>query len=159
MPATFTRSFAERLDKTCLPSVAEATDGAPVEPGRIYIAPGGDHHLTLAGNLSRRCVLRPGPPQTGHRPSVDVLFHSVGEIAGAASVGVILTGMGRDGAEGLLAMRRAGATTIGQDEASCVVYGMPRMAAQLGAVQTQLPLHRIADAILDACETQERRAS
>lgn len=157
MPATFTRSFAERLNKCCLPEVAEATEGAPVEPGRIYIAPGGERHLTLTGTVSRRCVLSPGPPISGHRPSVDALFHSVAQCAGPQSVGVILTGMGRDGADGLLAMRQAGATTIGQDEASCIVYGMPKSAAQLGAVQTQLPLHRIADAILDACETLEGR--
>lgn len=159
MPATFTRSFAERLDKCCLPAVAEATEGAPVESGRIYIAPGGDSHLILTGNVSRRCSLVQGPPHTGHRPSVDVLFNSVAEVAGAAAVGVILTGMGRDGADGLLAMRQAGAVTVGQDEASCVVYGMPKTAAQIGAVQKQLPLHRIADAILDACEAQERRVS
>lgn len=159
MPATFTRSFAERLDKCCLPAVSEASEGAPVESGRIYIAPGGDSHLTLTGSLSRRCGLVQGPLHTGHRPSVDVLFNSVAEVAGAVAVGVILTGMGRDGAEGLLAMRQSGAVTIGQDEASCVVYGMPRAAAQMGAVQKQLPLHRIADAILDACEAQERRVS
>jgi two-component system chemotaxis response regulator CheB len=159
MPATFTRSFAERLNKCCLPDVAEASEGAPVEPGRVYIAPGGDLHLTLAGSVSRRCALVSGPPQSGHRPSVDVLFNSVARSAGANAVGVILTGMGRDGAEGLLAMRRAGAATLGQDEASCVVYGMPKSAAQLGAVQSQLPLHGIADAILDACETQEGRVA
>lgn len=157
MPATFTRNFAERLNKFCLAEVAEATEGAPVEPGRIYIAPGGDRHLTLAGKVSRTCTLSSGPLQSGHRPSVDVLFNSVAQCAGAQAVGVILTGMGRDGAEGLLAMRQAGATTIGQDEASCIVYGMPKSAAQLGAVQTQLPLHKIADAILDACETREGR--
>jgi two-component system chemotaxis response regulator CheB len=130
-----------------------------VEAGRIYIAPGGENHLTVAGNVSRRCALVSGPLQSGHRPSVDVLFNSVAKTAGAAAVGVILTGMGRDGAEGLLAMRQAGAATIGQDEASCVVYGMPKSAMQLGAVQLQLPLHKIADAVLDACEAQERRVS
>ncbi len=158
MPASFTRSFAERLNKVCLPDVREAFDGAPVEAGRVYIAPGGDRHLMLAGNATRRCALVEGPLQSGHRPSVDKLFGSVARVAGAAGVGVILTGMGKDGAEGLLAMRAAGAVTIGQDEASSVVYGMPKSALQLGAVQTQLPLHRIADAILDACETQEGRA-
>ncbi len=159
MPASFTRNFAERLNKVCLPDVREAVDGAPIEPGRVYIAPGGDRHLTLAGNVTRRCALVEGPLQSGHRPSVDRLFGSVAWLAGPAAVGVILTGMGRDGAEGLLAMRAAGAVTIGQDEASSVVYGMPKSAFQLGAVQNELPLHRVADAILDACETQQARVS
>lgn len=157
MPPSFTRSFAERLNKCCLPEVSEAVDGAPVVTGHVYVAPGGDRHLTVAGAQTMRCVLVDGPLQSGHRPSVDILFRSVAKAAGAHAVGVILTGMGRDGAEGLLAMRNAGAFTIGQDEGTSVVYGMPKCAAQAGAVQRQLPLHRIADAILDACESQERR--
>jgi two-component system chemotaxis response regulator CheB len=106
-----------------------------------------------------RCVLADGPSESGHRPSVDILFKSVAQVAGTSAVGVILTGMGRDGADGLLAMRNAGATTIGQDEASCIVYGMPKVAHQIGAVQRQLSLHRIADGILDACETRNRKAN
>lgn len=159
MPPNFTRSFAERLDKLCAPKVMEAFDNAPIGPGCVYLAPGGSQHLRVAGESKLRCVLTDGPPESGHRPSVDVLFSSVAKSAGAASVGVILTGMGRDGAEGLLAMRKAGATTIGQDEATCVVYGMPRTAHQLGGVERQLPIRRIADAILDASEVQTRRAS
>ncbi len=159
MPPNFTRSFAERLDKLCAPKVMEAFDGASIGPGCVYLAPGGSQHLRVAGESKLRCVLTDGPPESGHRPSVDVLFNSVAKSAGAASVGVILTGMGRDGAEGLLAMRKAGATTIGQDEATCVVYGMPRAAHQLGGVERQLPIRRIADAILDASEVQTRRAS
>jgi two-component system chemotaxis response regulator CheB len=159
MPASFTRSFAERLNRCCAPEVAEASDGAPILPGRIYVAPGGDRHMTVAGSRALRCALVAGPPQTGHRPSVDMLFRSVADVAGPRAVGLILTGMGRDGAEGLLAMRQAGAATIGQDEASCVVYGMPKSAHLIGAVERQLPLHRIADAVLDICEAESKRVS
>ncbi|MFC5372350.1 chemotaxis response regulator protein-glutamate methylesterase [Brevundimonas faecalis] len=152
MPASFTRSFAARLDKISAATVTEATDGAPLAPGRVYIAPGGEHHLEVSKG---RCRLVAADPVNGHRPSVDVLFHSV---AGQARpmTGVILTGMGKDGAKGLLAMRQAGARTLGQDEATCVVYGMPRAAFELGAVERQLPLPRIAPAILDLCAASPR---
>ncbi|RYC31241.1 chemotaxis response regulator protein-glutamate methylesterase [Lichenibacterium minor] len=150
MPALFTRSFAERLDKLCAATVAEATDGAPLSPGRVYIAPGGGQHLEITGGSSLRgsgnpprCRLREAPPVNGHRPSVDVLFGSVAKVAGAEALGVILTGMGRDGADGLLAMRRAGAATLGQDAASSLIYGMPKAAFETGAVERQLPLRRI----------------
>jgi len=156
MPATFTRSFAERLNRSCAPEVAEAVDGAPLTPGRVYIAPGGDQHLQVAGGARAYCRLVPGDPVSGHRPSVDVLFKSVARLAGPAAVGVILTGMGRDGAEGLLEMRRAGARTIGQDESTCIVYGMPKAAWSLGAVERQLPLDAIASATLDFCSAQRR---
>lgn len=159
MPPSFTRSLADRLNRTCAPEVAEATDGAPLGPGRVYLAPGGGRHLRIAGTALLRCVLVDAPPEGGHRPSVDVLFKSVAQVAGAGAVGVILTGMGRDGADGLMAMRDAGAATIGQDEASCIVYGMPKVAYQIGAVQKQLPLHRIADGILDACEARHRKSN
>jgi two-component system, chemotaxis family, protein-glutamate methylesterase/glutaminase len=159
MPPSFTRSFAERLNRICAPTVAEATDGAVLAPGHVYIAPGGARHLRVSGSVTQRCVLAEGDLENGHRPSVDILFNSVAQCAGASAVGVILTGMGRDGAKGLLAMREAGARTIGQDEASCIVYGMPKVAHQMGAVERQLPLHRIADAVLDACETEHRKAS
>lgn len=159
MPPTFTRSLAERFNRTCAPEVAEATEGAPLTPGRVYIAPGGLRHLRISGHANKICSLAETPPENGHRPSVDVLFKSVAHAAGAGAVGVILTGMGRDGADGLLAMRNSGAATIGQDQASCVVYGMPRVAFDLGAVQKQLPINRIADAILDICDTRLRKAS
>lgn len=152
MPATFTKSFAARLDRACGATVEEAYDGAPLDPGQIYLAPGGSTHLEVVrsgGHL--RCRLREGDPVSGHRPSVDVLFKSVADATGAASLGVILTGMGRDGAQGLLAMRKAGAKTLGQDEATCVVYGMPRAAFELGAVERQLPLPALGEAILDQC--------
>ena len=150
MPPIFTRSFAERLDKLCAATVAEATDGAPLLPGRVYIAPGGGQHLEIAGGSSLRgsatpprCRLKEAPLVNGHRPSVDVLFASVAKVAGADALGVILTGMGRDGADGLLAMRRAGASTLGQDAASSLIYGMPKAAFETGAVERQLPLRRI----------------
>ena len=152
MPATFTRSFAARLDRSCGATVEEAYDGAPLEPGHIYLAPGGSTHLEVVRSGGRLgCRLREGDPVSGHRPSVDVLFKSVAEATGAASLGVILTGMGRDGAQGLLAMRKAGARTLGQDESTCVVYGMPRAAHEIGAVERQLPLNALGEAILDQC--------
>ncbi len=151
MPATFTSSFAARLDKMCAPTVVEAIDGAPILPGHIYLAPGGVAHLEVQGTTALRCRLVESPLVNGHRPSVDVLFNSVARACGDRSVGVILTGMGRDGARGLLAMREAGAHTIGQDEATCVVYGMPKAAFELGAVERQKPLSKIAHAALDLC--------
>ena len=150
MPGTFTKSFAERLDRLCPPTVSEAADGVPLQQGRVYIAPGGENHLEVVGANQLRCRVQPGEPVNGHRPSVDVLFHSVAKNAGPRAVGAILTGMGRDGAKGLLAMREAGAFTVGQDEASCVVYGMPKAAFELGAVQRQASLERIAAAVLGA---------
>ena len=156
MPATFTKSFAARLDKVCAPTVTEAEDGAPVKPGHIYIAPGGEAHLEVAG-ASPRCRLVRTDTVNGHRPSVDVLFNSVIGLK-RPMAGVILTGMGKDGAKGLLAMREAGARTLGQDEASSVVYGMPKAAHELGAVERQLPLHRLRPAILDLCAASPRAA-
>lgn len=150
MPATFTRNFAERLNRLCAPEVSEAEDGARLQPGRIYLAPGGDRHLEIAGSAEHpRCRLVEGEAVSGHRPSVDVLFNSVARVCGGRAVGVILTGMGRDGAQGLLNLRNAGAHTIGQDEATCVVYGMPKAAFELGAVERQLPLGRICNQILN----------
>lgn len=157
MPALFTRSFAERLDRLCAATVAEATDGAPLLPGRVYIAPGGDRHLEVSASAGTlRCRLRDAPLVNGHRPSVDVLFRSLAEAAGASSVGVILTGMGRDGAEGLLTLRRAGGATLGQDAASSLIYGMPRVAFELGAVERQLPLSRLGAEISAMTNTHRR---
>lgn len=152
MPPVFTRNFAMRLDKTCAPTVCEAEDGMAIQPGHVYLAPGGDAHLKVEGAGSNlRCKLFASGTVNGHRPSVDVLFDSVAAAVGGRAVGVILTGMGRDGAAGLKRMRDAGARTIGQDEASCVVYGMPRAAHELGAVEKQLPLTRISAAVLELC--------
>jgi two-component system chemotaxis response regulator CheB len=152
MPATFTRSFAARLDRATAAHVQEAYDGAPLEVGKVYLAPGGENHLEVIRAGGLRCHLRSGEPVGGHRPSVDVLFHSVAHAAGSAAVGVILTGMGRDGAEGLKAMRQAGARTIGQDESTCVVYGMPKVAQEIGAVSRQLPLGEIGPLALSLAE-------
>jgi two-component system chemotaxis response regulator CheB len=149
MPGSFTKSFAARLNRTCAAEVGEAYEGAPVEPGRIWLAPGGECHLEVAVTARPRCRLTAGPPVNGHRPSVDVLFESVAKCAGNAAVGVILTGMGRDGAQGLLQMRQAGARTIGQNEASSLIYGMPRVAFEVGAVEKQVHLTRISQEILE----------
>ncbi len=148
MPSTFTKSFAERLNRICAPVVQEATDGARLEIGKVYLAPGGERHLQVANPSAPVCRLVERDPVNGHRPSVDVLFDSVAELAGRNAVGVILTGMGRDGASGLLRMRQAGARTVGQNEKTCVVYGMPRVAYEIGAVETQLPLSSIGEEVL-----------
>ncbi len=148
MPSTFTKSFAERLNRLCAPVVQEATDGARLEIGKIYLAPGGERHLQVVNASAPCCRLLERDPVNGHRPSVDVLFDSVAELAGRNAVGVILTGMGRDGAAGLLKMRHAGARTLGQNEKTSVVYGMPRVAFELGAVEQQLPLNAIGEEIL-----------
>jgi two-component system chemotaxis response regulator CheB len=148
MPPGFTASLAARLDRLYAPKVVEAYDGAPLEVGRIYIAPGGGKHLEVRESQGLRCHLRAGPAVSGHSPSADVLFASAAEVAKSSAIGVILTGMGRDGAQGMLAMRQAGAQTIGQDEASSLIYGMPRAAFEVGAVERQLPLDRIANAVL-----------
>lgn len=157
MPAHFTASFAQRLNKLCKPEVGEAVDGAPLEIGHVYIAPGGETHLEVAGRATLRCTLSNGEQTNGHRPSVDVLFTSVARNAGDRAVGVLLTGMGRDGARGLKIMRDAGAATIGQDEASSVVYGMPRVAFEIGAVEHQLPLRKIGPEILRICNSEVER--
>lgn len=158
MPPSFTKSFAERLNRLCAAEVAEATEGAPVAPGKVYIAPGGGAHLEIAGTGALRCRLREGETVNGHRPSVDVLFHSVVKTVGGRAMGVILTGMGRDGASGLLAMRQAGASTLGQDESSCVVYGMPKVAFELGGVQKQVSLQKMASAILQLSNADNRES-
>ena len=158
MPAKFTATFAPRLNAASAVTVKEAADGDRVLPGHVYLAPG-DRHMELARSGANYVVrLNDAPPVSGHRPSVDVLLGSVAGMAGNRGVGVILTGMGRDGASGLLEMRRAGAMTIGQDEATSVVYGMPKAAQEIGAVTRQLPLQKIADAILESCGDSKVRA-
>ncbi len=156
MPAAFTRSFAHRLDGLTEARVQEAVDGAILVQGNVYVAPGGVAHLEAAFSGRPKCRLRSGDPVNGHRPSVDVLFDSVARSFGAEAVGIILTGMGRDGASGLLAMRQAGARTIGQNEATCVVYGMPKAAFQCGAVEEEASVHDIGKRIL-ALTTKEGR--
>lgn len=156
MPERFTASFAARLNGIAAMTVAEAQDGARILPGHVYIAPGNQHLEVGRSGANYICKLNDGPLVSGHRPSVDVLFHSVAKAAGANAIGVILTGMGRDGVEGMLAMRAAGAVTIGEDESTCVVYGMPKAAKLAGAVQTELPLHKIAAEVLKRCQAEGR---
>jgi len=148
MPPGFTASFAKRMDGHCAMSVCEATNGQRVLPGHVYIANGGRHLELVRTGAHYSCRLSDGPPVSGHRPSVDVLFSSVAAAAGRNAIGVILTGMGSDGAAGLLEMRRAGARTRGQDEATCLVYGMPMAARQIGAVEAERPLSAMAAEIL-----------
>lgn len=144
MPPGFTEMYAKRLNDQCRVQVKEARTGDRVLPGHVVIAPGGDQHMHLVkvnGGYQVEC--KKGPKVNGHCPSVDVLFESVAKVAGRDAVGIILTGMGGDGAKGLLAMRKAGARTIGQDESTCVVYGMPKVAYDLGAVEYQEKLSDI----------------
>lgn len=150
MPESFTASFARRLDSLCAPRVIEAQGNEKIEPGTVYIAPGHSHLLIRRGNSGFLTELAPTPPVNRHRPSVDVLFDSAAALVGRKAVGVILTGMGKDGAQGLLRLRQAGARTFGQDEASCVVYGMPREAFLIGAVEEQCSLDDIARRVLAA---------
>jgi two-component system, chemotaxis family, protein-glutamate methylesterase/glutaminase len=158
MPATFTKSFAARLDRISGARVTEAQNGERLEPGHVYIAPGGDAHMEITSSSHPTIRLREGEPVNGHRPSVDVLFESVAKLNRPA-VGAILTGMGRDGAQGLLTMKQAGARTLGQDESSCVVYGMPRVAFEIGAVDKQVGLARMGPALLSLCATADTQRS
>ena len=144
MPPGFTEMYAKRLDNQCRVRVKEACTGDRVMRGQVLIAPGGDRHMRLVKvNGVYQVECRPGPKVNGHCPSVDELFYSVANTAGSRALGIILTGMGGDGAKGLLAMRKAGAETIGQDESTCVVYGMPKVAYDLGAVEYQEKLSDI----------------
>lgn len=159
MPAGFTRSFAQRLDGLCRIRVKEAEQGERVLPGHAYIAPGG-FHLSLARSGANYVAhLDQEPPVNRHRPSIDVLFDSAAKHAGKNAIGIILTGMGKDGAEGLLRMRRAGAHTLAQDEASCVVFGMPREAVALGAVDEVSPLNEISRRVMAHLRTFGERAN
>jgi two-component system chemotaxis response regulator CheB len=148
MPEVFTRAFAERLNKECAIEVAEARDDDRLQNGRALIAPGNRHMLINRKGEEFIVQIIDGPLVSRHRPSVDVLFRSVAISVGAKAVGVIMTGMGDDGAEGLSEMKEAGATTIAQDEASCIVFGMPKEAISRGAVDVVMPLEQIAGAVL-----------
>lgn len=149
MPPVFTRMYAERLDRECKYVVSEAKDGVVLKPGHAYVAPG-DMHLRVTKRAGE-IVLKVGGTDkvSGHCPSVDVLFSSVAEVMGPKAIGVILTGMGADGARGLLSMKQRGAFTIGQDQQSCVVYGMPMEAMKLGAVTRQASLDMIPSVLLN----------
>jgi two-component system chemotaxis response regulator CheB len=148
MPAGFTKSFAERLNKSCQLAVKEAEDGEPVVPGHAYVAPG-SHHMALRKSAGKYSIsLSDGPPVNRHRPSVEVLFKSGAAAAGANAIGIMLTGMGRDGATAMREMRDAGSWNLVQDEASCVVFGMPREAIAAGAADVVVPLTEIAGRVI-----------
>jgi two-component system, chemotaxis family, protein-glutamate methylesterase/glutaminase len=148
MPELFTRSFAERLDHACAMHVSEAEHHEEIVAGRVYLAPG-HSHLSLEGAAGKyRTVLSRDPPVNRHRPSVEVLFLSAAACLGANAIGVMLTGMGKDGAAAMLKMKQAGAYNFAQDEASCVVFGMPREAIALGAVDEIVPLAKMAERVL-----------
>ncbi len=148
MPAGFTRSFAERLNRLSRLTVSEAQDGDRILPGHALIAPGGMHLLVTRSGANYVARLSEAPPVNGHRPAVDLMFHSAARCAGRNLIAALLTGMGRDGAQGLLAIRQSGGYTLAQDEASCVVYGMPREAAAIGAAEEVLALAAIAPALI-----------
>lgn len=148
MPEKFTAAFAERLNSICQIEVLEAKTGDRVIPGRALIAPGGRHMMVKRSGAQYHVEVVEGPLVNRHRPSVDVLFRSVAKFAGRNALGIIMTGMGDDGAAGLLEMRKAGAKTVGQNEATCVVYGMPKEAMKRGATEREVPLSAIAPEIL-----------
>jgi len=158
MPELFTKSFAARLDSLCRISVKEAEHGERVLPGHAYVAPGHSHLLLRRSGANYMTQLSDAVPVNRHRPSVDVLFRSAAEHAGRNAVGVILTGMGKDGALGMLAMKQAGAYNFAQDEASCVVFGMPKEAIVAGATDEVLPLSEIAPAVLRCLHASGARA-
>lgn len=148
MPELFTHSFAARLDGLCRMRVKEAEHHETIEPGHIYLAPGHSHLLLERYGADYCTALSKEPPVNRHRPSVEVLFHSAAKLLGGNAVGVMLTGMGKDGAAAMLEMRRSGAYNFAQDEASCVVFGMPREAIALGAVDEVVPLEKMAERVL-----------
>lgn len=151
MPPKFTSSFAARLNNICAMQVHEAVNDQEILPGNIYISPGSMHMKIVSKGSGYICKVFEGEKVSGHCPSVDVLFNSVAEAAGKKAVGVILTGMGRDGANGMLKMRNNGTINIGQNEASCVVYGMPKAAFENGAVEKEVALDKMAEEILKKC--------
>jgi two-component system, chemotaxis family, protein-glutamate methylesterase/glutaminase len=148
MPQGFTAAFARRLNGACQIEVKEAEDGEPVQPGCAYIAPGARHMLLQRTGLRYHIAIKDGPPVSRHRPSADVLFRSAAQYAGRNALGIIMTGMGDDGARGLLEMRKLGAATCAQDEESCVVFGMPKEAIACGAVEKVVPLSQIPREIM-----------
>ncbi len=157
MPEHFTKSFAERLNSVCAIEVKEAEDGDAVLQGRALIAPGNRHLILVRAGAKFRAQVKEGPLVSRHRPSVDVLFNSVARAAKSKAIGVIMTGMGRDGSAGMKAMHDAGAINIAQDEASCVVFGMPKEAIAVGAVDHVVPLDGIARRVIDLSALRDKR--
>ena len=158
MPEGFTSSFAKRLDSLCKISVIESQGNERVLPGHAYIAPGHSHLLLSRSGANYMTRIEQSPPVNRHRPSVDVLFRSAAQAAGKNAVGVILTGMGKDGAAGMLEMRQAGAWNVAQDEATCVVFGMPREAIAIGAAHEVGPLQALPRMVMDQLAAQGSRA-
>lgn len=152
MPPSFTRSFAERLNGICRVNVHEAKDGERLLPGNVYIAPGDKHLEVVRHGADYRIRLDDGPLVSGHKPAVDVMFASLAKVAGNNTIATVLTGMGKDGAKGLLALKESGAITMAQDEASCVVYGMPKAAVEIGATSNIFPLEKMSLALSKAVE-------
>jgi len=148
MPEGFTAAFADRLDSLCRVHVKEAEDGDPIVPGQVLIGRGDRHLEIVARGADFAARLHDGELVSRHRPSVDVLFRSAAKVLGKKAIGVLMTGMGRDGAEGMLELHRTGAATIAQDEGSCVVFGMPKEAIKLDAVDDVVPLCDIRDTVL-----------
>ena len=155
MPEAFLKSFSQRLDQTMAPRILTAQEGMPVCKGHVYFAPGGETHLQVTGKVNPVFHLHEAPSVSGHRPSIDVMMMSVVAAFGHHCVGVQLTGMGRDGARGLLAIREAGGRTFGQDENSSSIYGMAKVAKDIGAVERELPLSRIGLEVLSLCQLGE----
>lgn len=152
MPQNFTKAFADRMNQLCQVEVKEAVDGEYLAKGKVLIAPGNQHMEIRRSGINYYVTLFDGPMMFHQRPAVEILFNSVAKYAGQNAVGAILTGMGKDGAQGLLNMRNAGASTIAQDERSCIVFGMPKEAIDLGAAQVIKPLNQITQTILDFCD-------
>ena len=159
IPAAFSAPFARRMDSLCRLTVCEPTDGQLIMPGHAYIAPGGRHLLVERDGARYRCRLKDGPPVNRHIPSVDVLFRSIAQQVGPNAVGVILTGMGDDGAKGLKEMHDAGAPTVVQDETTSVVWGMPGAAVKLGAADEVVPLTRVADTLMKLVQSAGAQAA
>jgi two-component system chemotaxis response regulator CheB len=156
MPPNFTKSFAKRLNTLCKISVHEAKDGERILPGNAYIAPGDRHMEIVRSGADYRVRLLDGPLECGHKPAVDVMFASLAKVVGKNTIATVLTGMGKDGAKGLLALQQAGAVTMVQDEASCVVWGMPKAALEMGATKHVIPLEKMAKALTQAVEQKGR---
>ena len=159
MPEAFTKSFAERLNGLCKITVKEAEHNERMLPGHAYIAPGHSHLLLKRSGANYLAELNQGPPVNRHRPSVDVLFRSAANVAGANALGVILTGMGKDGAQGMLEMKNAGCHTIAQDEESCIVFGMPKEAIAVGGACEVIPLQNIARRTLEYLATHSGKGN
>jgi len=151
IPITFSRAFTERVNKMCQIEVCEPTDGQRILPGHAYIAPGDKHLIVERSGTNYICRLNDGPPVSRHKPSVDVMFRSVAQNVGPNAMGVMLTGMGADGAEGMLEMKQQGAYNVSQDEDSCVVWGMPGAAVKIGAVDKEVTLSKVAKEIIKYC--------